>query len=226
MEAVREVRNARLRTYWSATWRARSAGPCRTRHDLPGGVVSRCFVRAVARGRIDRMPRRNVPIAFASQHDAPSIAVMSRDLVEHGLGWEYRRERIAGMIADRDTAAIVTRDGPHVAGFAFMSFGAERAHLVLLAVRPSHQRQGLAHRMIAWLTDTALVAGMASMHVELRVSNHAGLAFYRSEGFAESLRVPGYYRGRETAIRMLRLLRAPSGPVPAWRPPTFDGRTP
>lgn len=170
------------------------------------------------------MPARDLAVAFASPTDALPIAHMSRDLVEHGLGWAYRRERIAAMIAERDTVAIVTRDGPHVAGFAFMTFGADRGHLVLLAVRPSHQRHGLARRMTGWLTETARVAGAASLHVELRVGNEPALAFYRSEGFAETLRVPGYYRGRETCIRMMRLLRPPGLAMPEWRPPTFDGR--
>ena len=171
------------------------------------------------------MTWRDLPIGFATPGDAQAIAVMSRDLVETGLGWEYRRGRVAAMIADRDTTAIVTRDGPRVAGFAFMTFGAERGHLVLLAVRPSHQRCGIAQRMLAWLTQTALVAGAASLHVELRVTNLAALAFYKGEGFAETLRVPGYYRGREAGVRMIRLLRNPRLPLPAWQPPTLDGRT-
>ncbi len=187
--------------------------------------VPRRFAGHAAHGRIVAMRSRDLPVVLATPSDAQTIAEMSRDLIEHGLGWEYRRARVAGMIADRDTAAIVTRDGPRVAGFAFMSFGAERGHLVLLAVRASHQRQGIARRMIAWLTDTALVAGAASLNCELRVGNEAALAFYRSEGFTETLRIPGYYRGREPGIRMMRLLRAPGQSMPPWKPPTFDGRT-
>ena len=165
------------------------------------------------------MSWRDLPIVFATAGDAQSIAVMSRDLVEVGLGWEYRRERILGMIADRDATAIVARDGARVAGFAIMTFGQERGHLVLLAVRPSHQRCGIAHRLLAWLTETAVVAGAASLHVELRVTNLAALAFYRSEGFAETLRVPGYYRGRETAIRMILMLRGTRLLALPWSPP-------
>jgi len=171
------------------------------------------------------MNPRDLVVGLANASDAQPMAVMARDLVEVGLGWEYRRDRIAGMIADRDTTAIVTRDGPRVAGFAIMTFGQERGHLVLLAVRPSHQRCGIGHRMAAWLTETALVAGAASLHVELRVTNLSALAFYKSQGFSETLRVPRYYRGREAAVRMIRLLRNPGEPLPAWQPPTLDGRT-
>ena len=91
-----------------------------------------------------------------------------------------------------------------------MRFGDERAHLILLAVQPAHQRRGIGRRMIAWLLDSALVAGMTSVHVELRASNTPACAFYRSVGFSETFRVPGYYRGRETAMRMIRMLRVPS----------------
>ncbi len=47
--------------------------------------------------------------------------------------------------------------------------------------------------------------------MELRARNADALAFYRAIGFEETLRLPGYYSGRETAIRMIRMLRAPEG---------------
>jgi len=52
------------------------------------------------------------------------------------------------------------------------------------------------------------VAGIASLHVELRAGNAPARALYRAAGFGETLRIEGYYRGRETAVRMLRQLRA------------------
>jgi ribosomal-protein-alanine N-acetyltransferase len=170
------------------------------------------------------MACRDVPLGFASVGDAQAIAVMSRDLIEAGLGWEYRRERIAKMIGDSETVALVARDAPRVAGFAIMTFGDDRAHLSLLAVRPSHQRRGIARTLVEWLLESTMTAGMASVHVELRASNAAAFALYRDLGFDETLRVPGYYRGREAAVRMIRLLRAPNAATPAWRPPTLDRR--
>jgi hypothetical protein len=40
-------------------------------------------------------------------------------------------------------------------------------------------------------------------------------------GFSESVRVPGYYRGREAALRMLRVLRVPGPPPFIWQPPAL-----
>ena len=156
---------------------------------------------------------------LGTRGDAQAIATLSRDLIECGLGWEYRAERIRELIAAPDTVTLVARDGDRMMGFAIMSFGDEYAHLVLMAVRPAGQRRGIARRMTQWLIETAATAGIASIHLELRARNKDGFAFYRALGFSETLRLPGYYRGRETAIRMIRLLRPPCAVAPAWKPP-------
>ena len=165
---------------------------------------------------------QDITLQLAAPSDAQAIATMSRDLIESGLGWEYRPERIRGLIADRDTVSLVARDGDRVMGFAIMSFGDERAHLVLMAVRLAGQRRGIARRMTQWLIESASTAGVASVHLELRALNKDAHAFYRALGFDETLRLPGYYRGRETAVRMIRVLRPPNVVAQPWRPPTRD----
>jgi ribosomal protein S18 acetylase RimI-like enzyme len=157
------------------------------------------------------MVASDIELGFARVADAQALAAMSRDLIETGLGWEYRADRIAGYIRDPDAVVLVARDRAQVTAqvpaFAVMRFGDVRAHLILLAVVPAWRRRGVAARMLAWLAETAQVAGLMSIHVEFRAGNHAARALYRHAGFAETLRIEGYYRGRETAVRMLRLLR-------------------
>lgn len=162
---------------------------------------------------------QDITLQLASRSDAQAIAAMSRDLIECGLGWEYRPERIQALIADRNAVTLVARDGERVMGFAIMSFSAEHAHLVLMAVRPAVQRKGIARRMTQWLIESALVAGVASIHLELRAQNEDAFEFYRVLGFAETMRLPGYYRGREPAVRMIRVLRPPNLVAQTWRPP-------
>jgi ribosomal-protein-alanine N-acetyltransferase len=183
---------------------------------------------------MDLMTPRAITVRLAEPRDAQAIAMMSRDFVESGLGWKYDAARVMRAIRDRETLAVVACESGKAAGgargsitgFAIMEFGDERAHLVLLAVRPSHRRLGIGQRLLEWLLESARAAGMASIHLELRANNDAARRFYRAMSFYETVLVPGYYRSgegrKEGALRMLRVLRAP-GPVPyTWRPPRTE----
>jgi [ribosomal protein S18]-alanine N-acetyltransferase len=164
------------------------------------------------------MTAHAISVRLSGPRDAQAIALMSRDLVESGLGWKYDAARVLKAIRDPETLTPVACDRGRIAGFAIMEFGDERAHLVLLAVRPTHRRMGIGRRLVHWLVESARIAGMASLHLELRTGNEAARGFYRAMGFDETIVVPGYYRGREAALRMIRVLRA-HGPVPyTWRP--------
>jgi ribosomal protein S18 acetylase RimI-like enzyme len=182
------------------------------------------------------MTPRAITIRLAEPRDAQAIATMSRDFIEAGLGWKYDAPRVLRAIRDRETLAVVACEGAKggaggnnggaIAAFGIMELGDERAHLVLLAVRPSHRRLGIGQRLLEWMLQSARTAGMASIHLELRSGNDAARRFYRAMSFYETVLVPGYYRGgegrKEGALRMLRVLRAP-GPVPfTWRPPKTE----
>ena len=160
-----------------------------------------------------------VTLRLASTQDAPAIAAMSRDLIETGLGWSWGPDRVARSIANKDTFTLLACDRDRVVAFAIMYFGDEHAHLNLLAVRSSHQRLGIGRRMVEWLTESALAAGIATIHLELRAANYTARSFYKSLGFTESAYIPGYYRGREMALRMMRVLRRPGIAPPVWAAP-------
>ena len=152
------------------------------------------------------MAALDIELGLANGNDSQPLAAFSRDLIEAGLGWSYQPDRIASLIDDPDTITLVARARGLPVGFASMRFGDTRAHLILLAVEPRHQRHGVGRRLMDWLIESARVAGIASVHVELRMANVAAFAFYRSVGFSETIRIRGYYRGRETARRMIRML--------------------
>jgi ribosomal-protein-alanine N-acetyltransferase len=140
--------------------------------------------------------------------DAYEIAVMSRYLIEVGLrGWSWPPDRVAKAIKARETSVLVADVRPHLVGFAIMEFADTSAHLSLFAIKPSHQRCGIGRQMIAWLEETALVAGITTINLELRVNNFAARTFYRVLGYKEASYIPGYYRGIETAVRMTRDIR-------------------
>ena len=145
---------------------------------------------------------------LAIPSDAYEIAVMSRYLIEIGLrGWTWPPERVAKAIRARDINVLVAEVKDNLIAFAIMDCGDTSAHLSLLAVKPSHQRCGIGKRLVAWLEEAALTAGITTVGLELRSNNFAARTFYRMLGYRETSYVPGYYRGVETAVKMSRDIR-------------------
>lgn len=150
----------------------------------------------------------------ARTQEASAMASMSRRLIEGGLDWRYTPQRIAALMADAETLALVAREGSCLQGFAVMQFGDTEAHLVLLCVEPAQRRRGIGRRLTEWLLASARVAGIDCVSLELRDDNAAALAFYAALGFTETALAPGYYEGRISARRM-RLALGDRGPAPS-----------
>lgn len=149
----------------------------------------------------------------ARVHEAAALAQMSRELIESGLDWRYTPQRMAALIrADDSIAVVACDDAAQIAGFAVMQFGDEHAHLVLLCVRRAQQRHGIGRRLVEWLFESAQVAGIASVRLELRADNFAALAFYLRLGFVETRWIAGYYRTDIAARVMVRWLRPDAAP--------------
>jgi [ribosomal protein S18]-alanine N-acetyltransferase len=143
---------------------------------------------------------------LARPSDAREIAEMSRELIEHGLGWSWTPARVERSIRSRDSCVLVARRDARLAAFAIMHFSEETAHLNLLAVAPSHRRQGLGRQLLEWLFATAIEAGVFRIDLELRADNMSARSFYESMRFEAQNVITGYYQGREAALRMTRRL--------------------
>lgn len=148
-----------------------------------------------------------VTLRPARSSEAQAMAAMSRELIETGLGWRYTPLRMAMLMRDAETVALVACDNARIQGFAVMQFGDEKAHLMLLGVQPARQRRGIGRRLLAWLTLSAQVAGIANIQVELRADNADALAFYRQLGYVQTELIEAYYGGTLAARRMLCSLR-------------------
>ena len=150
----------------------------------------------------------HVELGLARLSDAKRIATMSRELIEHGLGWSWTPDRVANHIRRPDTVVLAAKALGSLVGFAIMYFGEEDAHLNLFGVSPLHRRTGIGRRLMRWLERSADFAGICAIHVEVRASNRSAQSFYRSLGYRPVGLWAGYYCGRETAVRMSRTLRS------------------
>ncbi len=156
-------------------------------------------------------------IRLARRGEATELALMSRTLIERGLPWSWTPPRIQSSMDDAETNVIVAEDVGSIVGFAVMAFGDDRAHLNLLAVRPTNRRLGIGRHLVRWLEAAAVTAGTWRIDLEVRADNLGARRFYIELGYRATGTVPRYYGGRIPAIRMRTDLSHPvasAGPAP------------
>ena len=152
------------------------------------------------------MTHPEIAIGLARRADATPIAVMSRDLIEHGLEWSWKPARVAASVRSPVALVAVARVATRLVGFGIMRYGDDAARLDLLGVAAECRRLGVGRRLVQWLERPALVAGISSVTLEVRASNRGAQLFYEGLGYRKLARLAGYYQGREDAIRMAREL--------------------
>ena len=143
-------------------------------------------------------------IRLATTAEAPAIAAMSRDFIEHGLHWRWDAVRVARSIRDRSSNVAAAHVRGRLCGFGIMGYRENEAHLHLLAVHPAYQGQRIGSSLVRWLEDCALTAGIGVVYVEARSRNAAGRAFYRRLGYKEFALASGYYEHTEDAVRLAK----------------------
>jgi len=151
-----------------------------------------------------------IALRLARLGDAPRIANLSRTLIEAGLPWSWTPRRVAAHMRLREHLTVIAANGGELAGFVLAQFGSRSVHLSLLGVAHAYQRRGLGRQLLSWVEESAAVAGLFLMHLEVRAGNQQARRFYASLGYRETARTAGYYSGVEDAIRLERDLAVAS----------------
>ena len=153
-------------------------------------------------------PIRPYQVELAIEVHAAEIAEMSRDYIEQGLGWGWTRRRVVRAMRDPETNVAVVVEQGSVVGFGIMRYRERHAHLALLAVHPTHRRQGVASAILRWLECVANVAGVERILVECRRSNAAARMLYLEHGFHERNIEHGMYSRLEDGIHLQKWLHS------------------
>ncbi|GGP24111.1 ribosomal protein S18-alanine N-acetyltransferase [Silvimonas iriomotensis] len=88
---------------------------------------------------------------------------------------------------------LVMEDGGEVIAFAISSLVIDEAELLLIAVAPWLQGQGLGRQMLQALIDNLCQRNAAQLFLEVREGNTAARALYEKLGGKVSGRRKGYY---------------------------------
>ena len=118
----------------------------------------------------------------------------------------WNRNIFKGCLRDDYYCRVVELDG-EIAGYAIMSMGKDKAHLLNLCVDPGRHRMGLGGFLLKYMLDFARKHKAETTFLEVRPSNTAARGFYERRGFVEVGSRSNYYParfGREDAIIMAR----------------------
>ncbi len=118
-------------------------------------------------------------------------------------------EMLSGEFLSRRIALVAAgASAPDALGFTVASLIPPEAELENIAVAPGVQRQGIGRRLLAELVLNLRLAGITTLHLEVRASNSAAIGLYNSFGFNETGRRPRYYSNpvEDAALMALRLV--------------------
>lgn len=107
----------------------------------------------------------------------------------------------------RIALAAVEPAGGALLGSAVAGLLPPQAELETIAVAKEAQRRGIGRALLSALTAELNGEGIGDLWLDVRASNQAALAFYRSAGFAQTGRRKNYYRdpGEDGLLLTLRL---------------------
>ena len=110
---------------------------------------------------------------------------------------------------------LVLEDHGQVVGYLMAWRAVDQIHVLNVAVSPAYRRRGLGRRLIEAAVAEARRIGASEVTLEVRPSNTAALALYRTLGFVKTGFRPRYYA--DTGEDALVLTYALGGDPPADR---------
>lgn len=92
------------------------------------------------------------------------------------------------------TVALAARAAAGLVGYVFLSYDGALGYISNVAVRPDCRRTGIGRELISALLDRACSMGIETITLDVRDTNEAAIALYRSLGFREAGRRRSFYR--------------------------------
>jgi ribosomal-protein-alanine N-acetyltransferase len=112
------------------------------------------------------------------------------------FGEAWTRSQCAGILPMQGVSLTIAECGGDPVGFSLVRAVADEAELLLLAVDPADQKQGIGQALLDEFIAGALVGGAHRLHLEVRDGNPA-IDLYRASGFSAAGRRRNYYHGPE-----------------------------
>jgi ribosomal-protein-alanine N-acetyltransferase len=164
-----------------------------------------------ARGVLDeRTQHHAVVVEVATERDLPGILAIDRASFPAPWSAALFLDELRSP-ASEVLIARVNADAKLV-GYVCWSHAADEAEIRTLAVHPKRRRQGIGEQLVRTILHRAYGRRCATVYLEVRESNRAAAALYRSMDFVPVGSRASYYgRGEDAVVMAFQLTQAAPG---------------
>lgn len=137
----------------------------------------------MAREREDHDALGNVALIPMQEHHLDQVFRIEQSTFNDS----WSKAQFASEITGRhDSAYAVAIKDNHVVGYAGVAVVDGDAHINTIAVDAQYRKLGIGRQMMMWSLNAARALGAQQVSLEVRVSNTAAQALYRSFGFTQA----------------------------------------
>lgn len=122
-------------------------------------------------------------------------------------GENYTKHTFSYLLNEPTTLSYrVATPSNEIVGFIFVMTNQGTGHITTIGVAPEHRRRGLAQKMLAHVEKALKTREIATVSLEVRISNIAAQSLYRGLDYAIVQRLNNYYNNGEDAFLMVKSL--------------------
>ena len=146
--------------------------------------------------------KTKIRVRIAKSSDLDDIYEL--DVQTFAMPWS--KEALSYDILENDNAFVIVAEYEgEFAGYADIWTVLDEADLNSIAVRVDFRRKGIGDAIMLTMTEMLSANGVATINLEVRVSNMSAIKLYKKYGFNECGVRPGYYLDNgEDALIMKR----------------------
>lgn len=137
----------------------------------------------------------HIQVERGSSDDLDGVMEVMDSAFGKRFGEAWTRSQLAGILPMHGVALVLATEpgSDRALGFSLTRTVADESELLLIAVLPDSQRQGVGQRLLDDFMERARNDGVARVHLEVRDGNPA-VAMYHTAGFSPVGRRRNYYR--------------------------------
>ncbi len=149
-----------------------------------------------------QVPSEGLRVTACRKEDLARVGAIIRDAPE-AAGWSA--EGLPEALERYPDCFLLAWQHKQMAGFIVGRRVVDEGEILNLAVKPKCRGQGVGKALVEALLEVFSREGVVEVFLEVRESNAVASAIYKSLGFRQAGRRPGYYRNPVEAALLLRL---------------------